>query len=99
MPSAGLLPYAQSLVCSFNNTCHKHEQRDFTMLTGYNGSTLTQVLEDFQKVLSVNIDQEDEKTLEKISQDVSTLRLLWQKIRKDPTQALSGRLIYKIGTF
>ena len=39
MPSAGLLPYAQSLVCSFNNTCHKHEQRDFTMLTGYNGST------------------------------------------------------------
>lgn len=60
---------------------------------------LTQVLEDFQKVLSVNIDQEDEKTLEKISQDVSTLRLLWQKIRKDPTQALSGRLIYKIGTF
>ena len=60
---------------------------------------LTQVLEDFQKVLSVNIDQEDEKTLEKISQDVSTLRILWQKIRKDPTQALSGRFIVKIGTF
>jgi len=60
---------------------------------------LTQVLEDFQKVLSVNIDFEDEKTLEKISQDVSTLRILWQKIRKDPTQALSGRFIVKIGTF
>ena len=39
MPSAGPLPYVQSLVCSFNNTCHKDEQRDFTQLTGYNGST------------------------------------------------------------
>ena len=54
-------------------------------------SRLTQVLEDFQKVLTVNIDDEDEKTLEKISQDVSTLRRVWQKIRNNPTQALSGR--------
>ena len=54
-------------------------------------SRLTQVLEDFQKVLSANIDSEDEQTLEKISQDVSTLRQLWQKIRNNPTQALSGR--------
>ena len=55
-------------------------------------SRLTQVLEDFQKVLTVNIDDEDEKTLEKISQDVSTLRRIWQKIRNNPTQALSGRI-------
>ena len=37
MPSAGFLPYAQNLVCSFNNTCHKYEQIE-NRLNGYNGS-------------------------------------------------------------
>ena len=37
LPSAGFIPYAQSLVCSFNNTCHKYEQ-EYTQFNGYNGS-------------------------------------------------------------
>ena len=37
MPSAGFVPYAQSLVCSFNNTCHKYEQQQ-NQFNGYNGS-------------------------------------------------------------
>merc|ERR1712037_1046198 len=97
MPSAGPLPYVQSLVCSFNNTCHKDEQRDFTQLTGYNGSTLTQLLEDVQRVLSVKIDEEDTKTLEIISEDFKTLRKIWNKVRQRPAQeTLSGRFFLRI---
>lgn len=94
MPSAGLLPYAQSLVCSFNNTCHKHEQRDFTQLSGYNSSMLTQMLEDTQRILSLNIDEEGEKTLEIISQDFVTLRTIWNKVRqRPPSETVSGKAL------
>merc|ERR1711997_1083683 len=68
------------------------EQRDFTQLTGYNGSTLTQLLEDVQKVLSVNIDEESSETLEIISEDFKTLRKIWNKVRRRPTQeTISGK--------
>ena len=38
---------------------------------------LTQLLEDVQKVLSINIDESDEETLAKISEDFSTIQNLW----------------------
>ena len=57
------------------------------------------MLEDFQKVLSVNIDEEDEKTLSKISQDFSTLRNIWRKVRLRPTEALSGKLLALYASF
>jgi len=28
MPSAGILPFVQSFVCSYNNTCHKTVNAD-----------------------------------------------------------------------
>jgi len=99
MPSAGPLPYVQSLVCSFNNTCHKDEQRDFTQLTGYNGSTLTQLLEDVQRVLSIKIDAESEETLEIISKDFKTLRKIWNKVRQRPAvDTLSGKFFRNSST-
>lgn len=53
---------------------------------------LTQLLEDVQKVLSINIDENDEQTLVKISEDLSTLRNLWTKVRQqNPEQTLAGR--------
>ena len=49
-------------------------------------------MEDVQKVLSINIDENDEQTLVKISEDMSTLRNLWTKVRQqNPEQTLTGR--------
>ena len=54
--------------------------------------SLTQLLEDVQRVLSVKIDEEDTKTLEIISEDFGTLRKIWNKVRQRPAQeTLSGR--------
>jgi len=54
--------------------------------------SLTQLLEDVQRVLSVKIDEEDTKTLEIISEDFKTLRKIWNKVRQRPAQeTLSGR--------
>ena len=38
MPSAGLVAFAQSFICTFNNTCHAHIREDFTQsnLLAYN---------------------------------------------------------------
>ena len=62
-------------------------------------SRLTQLLEDVQKVLSINIDENDEQTLVKISEDMSTLRNLWTKVRQqNPEQTLTGRKSWFFGT-
>ena len=58
----------------------------------YSCFSLTQLLEDVQRVLSVKIDEEDTKTLEIISEDFKTLRKIWNKVRQRPAQeTLSGR--------
>ena len=38
MPSAGLLAFSQSFVCTFNNTCHMQAREDFTQVQIYNDS-------------------------------------------------------------
>ena len=38
MPSAGLVPFSQSFICTFNNTCHMHAREDFTQVQIYNDS-------------------------------------------------------------
>lgn len=53
---------------------------------------LTQLLEDVQKVLSINIDESDEETLAKISEDFSTIQNLWTKVQQQSAeQTLTGR--------
>ena len=54
--------------------------------------SLTQLLEDVQKVLSVKIDEDSTETLEIISEDFKTLRKIWNKVRQRPAQeTLSGK--------
>ena len=38
MPSAGLLHFSQSFICTFNNTCHREARQDFTQVQIYNDS-------------------------------------------------------------
>jgi len=58
---------------------------------------LTQILEDVQKVLSMNIDEDSEKTLGLVSQDFFTLRNIWNKIRqRPPSDTVAGK---NFGTF
>ena len=60
---------------------------------------LTELLEDFQKIISVQVDKNDEKTLEIVSKDFKTLQSLWNKFRQeDPGQTLAGRRV-DFGTF
>merc|ERR1719219_666621 len=55
--------------------------------------SLTQLLEDVQRVLSVKIDEESTETLEIISEDFKTLRKIWNKVRQRPAQeTLSGKI-------
>lgn len=50
------------------------------------------MLEDTQRILSLNIDEEGEKTLEIISQDFVTLRTIWNKVRqRPPSETVSGK--------
>ena len=60
---------------------------------------LTELLEDFQKIISVQVDENDEKTLEIVSKDFKTLQTLWNKFRQEgPGQTLAGRKV-DFGTF
>ena len=53
---------------------------------------LTQLLEDVQKVLSINIDESDEETLAKVAEDFSTIQNLWTKVQQQSAeQTLTGR--------
>ena len=36
MPSAGLVNFAQSFVCTFNNTCHREAPTDVSQVSTYN---------------------------------------------------------------
>ena len=36
MPSAGLMSFAQTFVCTFNNTCHMEAPTEFSKRKAYN---------------------------------------------------------------
>ena len=60
---------------------------------------LTELLEDFQKIISAQVDENDEKTLAVVSKDFKTLQSLWNKFRQEgPGQTLAGRRV-DFGTF
>ena len=60
---------------------------------------MPELLEDFQKIISVQVDENDEKTLEIVSKDFKTLQTLWNKFRQEgPGQTLAGRKV-DFGTF
>lgn len=77
MPSAGFLPYAQSVLCSFNNTCHKTEQQGFTSYKDYDGALLTKLLEDLQEAISNNMNANRSETLARLGSDFTTMRNMW----------------------
>lgn len=36
MPSAGIVAFAQTFVCTFNNTCHDSARKHYTQISAYN---------------------------------------------------------------
>ena len=71
----------------------------FYLLLSSLANRLTELLEDFQKIISVQVDENDEKTLEIVSKDFKTLQSLWNKFRQEgPGQTLAGRKV-DFGTF
>ncbi|XP_048255576.1 phospholipid-transporting ATPase ABCA1-like isoform X2 [Haliotis rufescens] len=61
MPSAGTLPFLQSFLCTFNNTCHQSVTADERAGTvdSFNSSTISKLLEDIEKVLANNTEREE----------------------------------------
>ena len=53
---------------------------------------MTQVLEDIQKVLSLNIGDEDEVVLDKFAKDLAALRRILGRVSSDPGGTFEGRL-------
>ncbi|XP_045158186.2 phospholipid-transporting ATPase ABCA1-like isoform X2 [Mercenaria mercenaria] len=79
MPSAGVLPFLQSFMCTFNNTCHKTENAD--EMPGVAGTFtqtgLAEAVTALEEILNNNVDSEiiaDSLT------DLNILADLYQKI-------------------
>jgi len=83
MPSAGFLPFAQSFICTFNNTCHRSLWTEPGKLQSYNESFLTRLVEDLEDAFIQNFDSEEKiKSLSRVVQDFAVLRKLSVKIRE-----------------
>ncbi|ESP01294.1 hypothetical protein LOTGIDRAFT_212836 [Lottia gigantea] len=80
MPSSGLLPFLQSYLCTYNNTCHMKVTEDETAgdVTGFNNSLLTRFVNDIETILSSNIDRNE---IARALEDLSNLQKLLSMIR------------------
>ncbi|XP_041357912.1 phospholipid-transporting ATPase ABCA1-like isoform X2 [Gigantopelta aegis] len=61
MPSAGVLPFVQSFICTFNNTCHRTMTADERpkVVDNFNQSLITRVIDDLEIILANRTDREE----------------------------------------
>ncbi|KAL8576509.1 hypothetical protein ACOMHN_003067 [Nucella lapillus] len=73
MPSAGTLPFVQSYVCNFNNTCHQQMSSDELpgSAPSFNGSLITTIIRDIQRLLGNGTNRED---VTQLVEDVQTFQ-------------------------
>ncbi|KAJ8306345.1 hypothetical protein KUTeg_016890 [Tegillarca granosa] len=84
MPSAGALPFLQSMVCNVNNTCRTQLTEDELpgMVNNFNQSMLTKIVEDVERILSNNVDRE---LIFDLIEDWATFEQLIQMIQNGST--------------
>ncbi|CAN8004107.1 unnamed protein product, partial [Ixodes hexagonus] len=91
MPSAGLLPFVQSTVCTLNNTCHREEVPDGSSPT-LNTSLVALLLEDVHHLIRDHLGNQDTMdSVQRLSRDLETLSAFVRKLT-DPDFPLTGKV-------
>uniref|UniRef100_A0A2R5LC21 Putative lipid exporter abca1 n=1 Tax=Ornithodoros turicata TaxID=34597 RepID=A0A2R5LC21_9ACAR len=91
MPSAGLVPFVQTTICTLNNTCHKEMARETGYEDRYNASLLTQLVRDVDEIVSRQITPDTIVTVQNLSRDLESLSAFIRKLT-DSDIPLSGRI-------
>ncbi|RWS28570.1 ATP-binding cassette sub-family A member 7-like protein [Leptotrombidium deliense] len=88
LPSAGLMPFLRSTICSFNNTCNVQITDGATIVRRdeRNVSTFETLLEKLEKVLNTNLDSRTLKRIQNVNSDLELLSNFVKKITNPDTQ-------------
>ncbi|CAL1298938.1 unnamed protein product [Larinioides sclopetarius] len=93
MPSAGIIPFLQNSLCTFNNTCyptvHNEDARD--SLIGFNTSLIVDFLEELEETVSNHFTKDDKKFLDRGLQDFENINHFIKKLT-DPEVPIYGGL-------
>ncbi|XP_054718877.1 phospholipid-transporting ATPase ABCA7-like [Uloborus diversus] len=91
MPSAGILPFLQNSICTFNNTCYPtlntEDARD--RLIGINSSILLNFLQEIEDITSKHLTGETRLMLDQGLKDFESINLAVKKLT-DPKVPIQG---------
>nr|XP_037288902.1 retinal-specific phospholipid-transporting ATPase ABCA4-like [Rhipicephalus microplus] len=81
MPSAGLLPFVQSTVCTLNNTCHREPATQSSAEQQYNTSLIIRLVSDVNHIVNEHLANEDTvNSIKRLSRDLETLSSFVKKL-------------------
>ncbi|XP_071041815.1 phospholipid-transporting ATPase ABCA1 isoform X1 [Parasteatoda tepidariorum] len=93
MPSAGILPFLQNSICTFNNTCyptmHTEDARD--TLLQLNSSSILSFAEELEETLSNHLTSDVKRSLDRSLDDFKTINFFIKKLT-DPQVPIFGNL-------
>uniref|UniRef100_A0A3Q1EF74 P-type phospholipid transporter n=1 Tax=Acanthochromis polyacanthus TaxID=80966 RepID=A0A3Q1EF74_9TELE len=89
MPSAGILPWIQGIICNSNNPCFRHPTRGESpgIVSNYNNSILARFYVDVQELL---LNETEIQHLQRLWQEMSSFSNLMDTLRNNPS-VVSGR--------
>uniref|UniRef100_A0AAQ5YL96 P-type phospholipid transporter n=1 Tax=Amphiprion ocellaris TaxID=80972 RepID=A0AAQ5YL96_AMPOC len=89
MPSAGILPWIQGIICNSNNPCFRHPTRGESpgIVSNYNNSILARFYVDVQELL---LNETEVQHLQRLWQEMSSFSNLMDTLRNNPS-VVSGR--------
>lgn len=91
MPSAGLIPFVQSTICTLNNTCHREAAWEKGYPSEYNASLLVQLVRDVDQIVNKEVTPETIASVRNLSKDLENLSTFVRKLT-DSDVPLSGRI-------
>ncbi|XP_077391609.1 ATP-binding cassette, sub-family A (ABC1), member 7 isoform X2 [Festucalex cinctus] len=105
LPSAGMLPWVQGIICDWNNPCYNSSTLGETpgKVGNYDKAIISHVFLDIQKLLKhiANLDLESLRTLRKTIQEVGSRSALWPTLELNkllrPDETFSTYLRNKSG--
>ncbi|GFT33344.1 phospholipid-transporting ATPase ABCA1 [Nephila pilipes] len=93
MPSAGIIPFLQNSICTFNNTCYptanNEDARDG--LIGFNSSLLINFFEELEETFSNHLTKDVKKSLDRGLRDFESINHFIKKLT-DPEVPIYGNL-------
>ncbi|GIY08391.1 phospholipid-transporting ATPase ABCA1 [Caerostris darwini] len=93
MPSAGIIPFLQNSICTFNNTCYPTANYEDAResLFKFNSTLVTNFFEEFEETLSNHLTKELKKSFDRGLQDFENINLFIKKLT-DPEVPIYGGL-------